>query len=111
MQGSFFLLFGGVNFCQHLPLKTVYAKVVDIVFASMHETACRVKSFFSFPQTLLGYFPEGRPGIYDAPPPPPPVWNLRAVSLIPLFYISSFVFLPSPVALSDLSFSAFAPSS
>ena len=33
------------------------------------------------------------------PHPPPPVWNFRAVSLIPLFYISSFVLLPSPVAL------------
>ena len=41
--------------------------------------------------------------------PPPPVWNLRAVSLIPLFYISSLVFLPSPVALSVSSFSAHSP--
>ena len=37
--------------------------------------------------------------------------NLRAVSMIPLFFISSFVLLPSPVALSVLwiSFSAFGP--
>ena len=39
----------------------------------------------------------------------PPVCNLRAFSLIPLFYIFSFVLLPSPVALSVLSFSAFGP--
>ena len=39
-----------------------------------------------------------------------PVWNLRAFSLIPLFYIySSFVLLPSPVALSVLFFSALGP--
>ena len=45
---------------------------------------------------------EGR-GISDVTPP---VWNLRAFSLIPLFYIlSSLVLLPSPV----LSFSAFGP--
>ena len=37
----------------------------------------------------------------------PPVWNLRAFSLIPLFYISSLLLLPSPVALAVLSFSAF----
>ena len=34
----------------------------------------------------------------------PPVWNLGAVGLIPLFYISCLVLLPSPVALSVLSF-------
>ena len=39
----------------------------------------------------------------------PPVWNLRAVSLIPLLYSSSHVRLPSPVALSVLAFSAFGP--
>ena len=42
----------------------------------------------------------------------PPVWNLRTVSLIPLFYyiyISSIVLLPSPVALSVLFYSAFGP--
>ena len=34
----------------------------------------------------------------------PPVWYLRAVSLIPLFfYIPSLVVLPSPVALSVLT--------
>ena len=33
----------------------------------------------------------------------------RAVSLIPLFYIFSLVILPSLVALSVLSFSAFGP--
>ena len=38
-----------------------------------------------------------------------PVWNLRAVSLIPLFCISSLVLLPSPVALFVLSSSAFGP--
>ena len=37
----------------------------------------------------------------------PPCLDLRAASLIPLFYISSFVLLPSPVALSVLSFSTF----
>ena len=35
--------------------------------------------------------------------------NLRAASLIPLFYISSLVLLPSPVAISVLSFSAVSP--
>ena len=35
--------------------------------------------------------------------------NLRAASLIPLFYISSFVLLPSRVDLSVLSCSAFGP--
>ena len=39
-----------------------------------------------------------------------PVWNLRAASLIPLFYIPSLVLMPSPVALSVLSFSVFAHS-
>ena len=42
-------------------------------------------------------------------PPPPPVWNLRAASLIPLVYISSLVLLPSPVSSYVLSFSAFGP--
>ena len=50
------------------------------------------------------------------PPPPPPLKGGRgflmspplAVSLIQLFFISSFVLLPSPVGLSVLSFSAFA---
>ena len=39
------------------------------------------------------------------------VWNLKTVSVIPFFYIciSSLVLLPSPVALSVLSFSAFGP--
>ena len=54
------------------------------------------------------YSPEGRPGDFWCLPP---VWNLGAASLIPLFYISCLVFLPSPVALSVLSFSAFGPSS
>ena len=36
--------------------------------------------------------------------PIPPVWNFRVVSLILLFYISSFLLLPSHVALSVLSF-------
>ena len=41
---------------------------------------------------------EGRPRISDVSPS---VWNLRAVSLIPLLYnISSLVLLPGPVALS-----------
>ena len=39
----------------------------------------------------------------------PPVWNLRALSLFPLFYISSLVLLLCPVALSVVSFSAFGP--
>ena len=34
----------------------------------------------------------------------PPVWNLRAFSLISLFYISSFNLLPCPVALSVFPF-------
>ena len=39
----------------------------------------------------------------------PPVCNLKAFSLISLFYISSFVLLPSTVALSVLYISAFDP--
>ena len=39
----------------------------------------------------------------------PPVWNLRAASLITLFCIFSLVLLPSPVTISVLSFSAFGP--
>ena len=35
--------------------------------------------------------------------PPSPVWNLRTVSFIPLFYISSLVLMSSPVLLSVLS--------
>ena len=35
---------------------------------------------------------------------PPPVWNIKAVSLIPCFYISSFALLLSPVALSVILF-------
>ena len=42
-------------------------------------------------------------------PPSPPVWTLRAVSLIPLFYICSLFLLPSPVALYVLPFSGFGP--
>ena len=38
----------------------------------------------------------------------PPVWNLRAASWIPLS-ISLLVLLPSPVAISVLSFSDFGP--
>ena len=57
---------------------------------------------------VVVFDPEGRLGISDVSPP---AWNLRAFSLIPLFYISSFVLLPGPVALSVsvLSFSAFGP--
>ena len=40
---------------------------------------------------------------------PPPVWNLKAVSLIQLFDISSLVLLTSRVPLSVLSFPAFGP--
>ena len=39
----------------------------------------------------------------------PPVWNLRAFSLIQLFYICSFVLLPSPVAPSVLFCFCFGP--
>ena len=45
--------------------------------------------------------PEGRPHFWCVPP----VWNLRAVSLIPRFYISSPILLPSPFTLCVLSFS------
>ena len=55
----------------------------------------------------LSKHPQREPGISDVSPLS--VWNLRAVSLIPLFYICSLVLLPSPVALSVLSFSAFCP--
>ena len=49
-----------------------------------------------------GGWPEGRPVIYDVSPP---VLNLRAVSLIPLFHISSFVLLPAlSVCLTLLCF-------
>ena len=44
--------------------------------------------------------PEGRWGDFWCFPP---VLNLKAASLIPLFYISSLVLLPSPVAISVLS--------
>ena len=43
----------------------------------------------------IGTLPKGGRGISDTYLPP--VWNLRAVSLIPLFCISSLVLLPSPV--------------
>ena len=47
-------------------------------------------------------------GDSDVSPPPPPVWNLRAVSLIPLsYYISSLALLSSFVAFSVLSFFCF----
>ena len=40
--------------------------------------------------------PKGGRGVSDVCPP---AWNLRAASLIPFFYISSRVLLPSPIAL------------
>ena len=58
--------------------------------------------FFSY-QSLSGISDVSSP----PPPPSPTVWNLRATSLIPIFYISSLVLLPSLVSLSVLSFSAF----
>ena len=60
---------------------------------------------FLFCLLLFFVFPKGGRGISDVPPPP--VWNIRASSLIPLFSIYSLVLLPSPVAISVLSFSAF----
>ena len=44
--------------------------------------------------------PKGWPGMSDVPSL---VWNLRAVILFP-FPLSSLIFLPSPLALSVLSF-------
>ena len=58
---------------------------------------------------VLAFFlpSEGRQEILNCLPP---IWNLRAVSLIPLFYYRlSCSSAPSPVALSVLSFSAFGP--
>ena len=65
------------------------------------KTNC-FKFFFFF----HGLSPEERLGDFWCLPP---VWNLRAASLIPLFYyiISSLVFLPSLVTFSALSFSAY----
>jgi len=45
--------------------------------------------------------PEGRPGMFDCLPP---VWNLRAVIWFSFPIPFCFVFLPSPLALSVLSF-------
>ena len=58
---------------------------------------CFVCCFFLFSRREAGGFLMS----------PPPVWNIRASSLIPLFSIYSLVLLPSPVAISVLSFSAF----
>ena len=55
---------------------------------------------------LRWFFPRREAGGFMMSPP---VWNLRAASLIPLFYISSLVLLPSPAAISVLPFSAFDP--
>ena len=61
--------------------------------------------FLSFVSFFLSSPKEGQ-GFLMTPLPHPPVWNLKAVSLIPLFYsISSLVLLPSPVALSVLTVS------
>ena len=38
----------------------------------------------------LDFAAEARPAILM--PPSPPAWNLRTVSLIPLFYVSSLLF-------------------
>ena len=69
------------------------------MLACNHATTCI---------SLHSVFPEGRPEISDVSPP---VWNLWAVNLIPLFYIyiSSLVLLPCPVAISVLSVSALGP--
>jgi hypothetical protein len=64
-----------------------------------------VRLTFACPYLPVSRSPEGRPGDFWCLPP---VWNLRAASLIPLFYISSLV-LPSPAAISVLPFSAFGP--
>ena len=41
----------------------------------------------------LDFATEAGPAILMPPSPPPhPAWNLRAVSLIPLFYVSSLLF-------------------
>ena len=47
---------------------------------------------------------EGGRRFLMSPPPAPAAWNLRAVSLISVFYISCFVLLHSHVALFVLSF-------
>ena len=60
-----------------------------------------IQAIFVF-KVLLTLNPKGRPGDFQCLPPP--VWNLRAVSWIPLFYISSLVLLPSPVALCLILF-------
>ena len=52
-----------------------------------------------FVRDIYSRIPEVSPGIYGASPS---LWNLRAVSLIPLFFIFS-------AALSVLSFFAFDP--
>ena len=56
--------------------------------------------------TCCLWSPEGRPGDFWCLHP---VLNLKAASLIPLFYISSLALLPSPVTISVWSFSAFGP--
>ena len=55
--------------------------------------------------------PEGRPGFSDVPPPPTPPSCLgsQGFQFDPTFLCPFFSLLPSPVALSVLSFSAFGP--
>ena len=67
-----------------------------ITHTAQHSTA----------HTLVRTNPEGRPGMSDVSPLSVclSIWNLRAVIWFPRSSVSSFVFLPSPLALPVLSF-------
>ena len=65
-----------------------------IAHCFVHLVQFKNRSYFNLVCVLPP--PKGGKGIYDVSPP---VWNLRAASLIPLIYISSLVLLPIVLSL------------
>ena len=84
-----------------LILSVTKTRKTSIVKSIIYSLSSSSSYFFKFLGTL---HPEGRPVFFLCLSP---VWNLWATSLIPLFCISSLILLPSHVALSVWSLSAF----
>ena len=75
---------------QHLCLSVSVSVSVALSFVKIKSACLSVYIFISVGHFSKIKVPPKGPcrGISDVPPPPLPVWNLRAVSLIPLFCLS-----------------------
>ena len=93
------------SYSRYWKIREHFCLCLCLLYQSLLRINSKSSSFITRVHFHLPYPPKGGRGFLCLAP----VWNFRAVSLIPPFYISSFVPLPSPVALSVLSFSAFGP--